>query len=275
MNLTQTTSAPTSPAPVKGFFIDIDGVLLIEKQLIHGALETIDFLNKNSIPYMLLTNTTRRSRMSLYANLQRMGFKLTPKQIYTAPYAASLWLKSKGVKAIHLYLRGDVYREFKDFRITANKPEYVIIGDVGEDLTYDNLNQVFRLIMGGARMLALQKNRYWQRGDGLAIDAGAIVAALEYATRKRAFVIGKPSPGFFRHAIAQIGLPAENIAMIGDDMESDIKGAARLGLQTIAVQTGKFRKRKLTRKSKLPNYLLSSIAALPGWYKKLKQGEEK
>lgn len=254
--------------PIKGFFIDIDGVLILEKQPIPGARDAIDFLKREEIPFMLLTNTTRRSRSSLYTNLQRMGFPITMDQIYSAPFAASLWLKSKGVSSIHLYLRGDAYREFSEFRITTNKPEYIVIGDVGEDLTYDNLNQAFRLIMGGAKMLALQKNRYWQRGDGLAIDAGGIVAALEYATRKRAYVIGKPSLNFFQHAIRQMGLPPENIAMIGDDMEADIKGAARAGMQTIAVQTGKFQKKKLPRKSKLPHYLLSSIADLPRWYRK-------
>lgn len=256
---------PRPPGEIKGLLIDIDGVLYVEKQLIQGAVEAIEYLQKENIPFMLLTNTTRRSRYSLLANLQQMGFRLDIEQLYTAPYAASLWLKEKNVSSICLFVRGDTYREFKDFHITTNKPEYLVIGDIAEDLTYAHLNQAFRLVMNGARMLALQKNRYWQTNTGLALDSGAVVAALEYATRKRAVVIGKPNPAFFQHAVKKLGLPAQNLAVIGDDLESDIAGGNKAGLYTIAVETGKFRDELLRRKKTMPDLVLPSIAQLPPW----------
>ena len=250
---------------VKGFLIDIDGVLYIERQAIRGAVEAIQYLQKNKVPFLLVTNTTRRSRYSLLNNLQRLGFKIDIAQILSAPYAAAQWLKDNGVKSISLFSRGDTYREFKSFRITPNKPEYVVIGDIGEDLTYANLNQAFRLIMSGSKMLALQKNRFWQRNTGLAIDSGAIVAALEYATRQEALVIGKPSREFFLQGLKILNLPPEHVAMVGDDMEADILGAAGAGLYTIAVQTGKFSSYAREADSELPHQVLASIAELPGW----------
>ncbi len=256
---------PRMPGDIKGLLIDIDGVLYVEKQLVRGAVETIEYLQKENIPFMLLTNTTRRSRYSLLANLQQMGFRLDIEQLYTAPYAASLWLKEKNVSSVCLFVRGDTYREFKDFHVTTNKPEYLVIGDIAEDLTYAYLNQAFRLVMSGTRMLALQKNRYWQTNTGLALDTGAVVAALEYATRKRAVVIGKPNAAFFQHAVKKLGLPAQNLAVIGDDLESDIAGGIRVGLYTIAVETGKFREEHLRRKKNLPDQVLPSIAELPAW----------
>lgn len=260
------SDTPNNAAPVsiKGFLIDIDGVLYVERQAIRGAVDAIQYLQKNEIPFILVTNTTRKSRYSLLTNLQRLGFKFDLDQIFSAPYAASLWLKEKNVKSINLFLRGDTYREFKDFRITSNKPDYIVIGDIGEDLTYNNLNQAFRLVMAGTKMLALQKNRVWQRNTGPAIDTGAIVAALEYATRKRATVIGKPSSAFFRHAVRKLGLPPENMAIIGDDLEADIEGGASAGLFTIAVESGKFQRGK-QRQPGPPNLVLPSIADLPDW----------
>ncbi len=255
-----------SVPPIKGFLIDIDGVLYVEKQTIKGAVAAIEYLQRNKVPFLLATNTTRRSRFSLLNNLHRLGFKVQIEQIFSAPYAAAQWLQVRNVKSINLFVRGDTHREFKDFRITKNNPEYLVIGDVGEDLTYDRLNEAFRLVMSGAEMLALQKNRYWQRSTGLSIDSGAIVAALEYATQKKATVIGKPSPAFFEHAAALLQLPKENVAMIGDDWESDITGSLKAGLQTIAVETGKFSHQSPGRtRRKITPIILPSIAELPAF----------
>lgn len=266
----KTTNQPAPPAALKGFLIDIDGVLYVEKQPVRGAVEAIEYLQANHIPFLLLTNTTRRSRYSLLTNLQQLGFRLKLDHIFSAPYAAALWLKEKKVSSINLFLRGDSYREFQGFQITANKPEYIVIGDIAEDLTYNYLNQAFRMIMGGTRILALQKNRYWQTNAGLAIDTGAVVAALEYATQKRATVVGKPNMAFFNQAIKRLGISPENIAVIGDDLESDIAGGAKMGLFTIAVRTGKFRDENLRRKKNQPDLIMNSIADLPGWLKSRK-----
>jgi ribonucleotide monophosphatase NagD (HAD superfamily) len=148
-------------SPVKGFLIDIDGVLYVEKQPLRGAVEAIEYLQINHIPFMLVTNTTRRSRYSLLTNLQQLGFRLKVDQIFSAPYAAALWLKERKAKSISLFLRGDTYREFRDFHVTTNKPEYLVIGDIAEDLSYGYLNQAFRLVMGGTRQLI--PGRWWRR----------------------------------------------------------------------------------------------------------------
>lgn len=250
---------------IKGFIIDIDGVLYVDKSTIPGATRTIQYLQKNKIPFLLATNTTRKSRFSIHSNLNNFGFKIELDQIYSATFAARDWLIRHKAKSIYLYLRGDGYREFKDLKVTANKPEYIVIGDMGEDLTYDKLNHAFQLIMSGTKIIALQKNRYWKRANALVIDAGAIVAALEYATQKRAIVVGKPSKTFFNQAISRLKLKANEIAVIGDDLESDIQGGKRAGLYTIGVQTGKYTEDAYKKSRIKADFLLPSIANLPKW----------
>jgi HAD superfamily hydrolase (TIGR01458 family) len=95
--------------------------------------------------------------------------------------------------------------------------------------------------MEGAGIIALEKDRYWMAPEGLALSAGPFVSALEYATRQSARVMGKPSPEFFRLALEALGLPAGSVAMIGDDIDTDIGGALSVGMQAILVRTGKFR----------------------------------
>nr|NIU01443.1 hypothetical protein [Nitrosopumilaceae archaeon]NIU87872.1 hypothetical protein [Nitrosopumilaceae archaeon]NIV66099.1 hypothetical protein [Nitrosopumilaceae archaeon]NIX62045.1 hypothetical protein [Nitrosopumilaceae archaeon] len=73
------------PVAIKGFLIDIDGVLYVEKRPIQGSMDALRYLQKLNIPFLLVTNTTRRSRFSLLNNLQRLGFKVDLEQIFSAP----------------------------------------------------------------------------------------------------------------------------------------------------------------------------------------------
>jgi ribonucleotide monophosphatase NagD (HAD superfamily) len=95
--------------------------------------------------------------------------------------------------------------------------------------------------MQGAPLLAIAQNRYFMAADGLNLDAGAFVAGLEYAAGLRAEVIGKPAAAMFHTACAQLGLPPEQVVMVGDDVEADVLGALDAGLQAALVRTGKFR----------------------------------
>ena len=139
----------------------------------------------------------------------------------------------------------------------------VIVGDLGDRWNYDELNRAFRLVMNGAELIALQKNRFWQRGGGLALDAGPFVAALEYATGRRATVVGKPSPDFFAEVLRGLGVDAEHAVMVGDDVETDIGGAMANGLAGVLVRTGKYRE-DLVRASVIePTATVDSIADVP------------
>lgn len=135
-----------------------------------------------------------------------------------------------------------------------------MIGDIGDAWDNERLNRAFRQVMEGARLVAIRKNRYWMRGDGLALDAGPFVAALEYATGRSADLIGKPQPAYFRLAAASLGVPLDRIAMVGDDVESDVGGAQAAGLAGVLVRTGKFREDRLASSGVRPDHILGSVA---------------
>jgi HAD superfamily hydrolase (TIGR01458 family) len=139
------------------------------------------------------------------------------------------------------------------------------VGDLAEDWNFAILNNAFRNLMGGAELVAIQRNRYWHTGDGLALDAGPFVAALEYGSGKAATLIGKPSPAFFGTAALELGLAKAEIAVVGDDLETDVLGARQAGMAGVAVRTGKYRPGDEARARRMADAVLDSIAELPGW----------
>ena len=248
---------------LKGLLVDLDGVLYIEEKLIPGAVETMDWLRDRGYPLRFLTNTTMRSRFSLVEKLRGFGIPAEAQEMFSTCVVAAHWLKAQGVNKVHLLLPRASQEDFADLQVTDDRPEAVVVGDLGSDFSFDVLNHAFRLIRDGARLIALQKNRFWQRQDGLAMDVGAFVAALEYATDTEATVIGKPNRAYFEMALQDLALPASEVAMIGDDIDTDILGGKAVGLKTILVKTGKYAFDEVEKVDCQPDWTLESIADLP------------
>jgi HAD superfamily hydrolase (TIGR01458 family) len=117
--------------------------------------------------------------------------------------------------------------------------------------------------MNGAELIALQMNRYWMRSDGLSLDVGPFVAAIEFATGAEAYVVGKPARAFFDQVLTDLGVSAGAAAMVGDDIETDIGGALHAGLSAILVRTGKYREERVRESRIEPTATAGSIGAVP------------
>jgi HAD superfamily hydrolase (TIGR01458 family) len=195
-----------------------------------------------------------------------MGLEIPEEYIFTPPRAAIAFMKNTGRDHFHLITTGDVDKEFTGAgtRDGPGRTDYVIIGDAGDAITYSNLNTAFRLLMAGAELIALEKDRYWMDRDGLSLSAGPFVSALEFATGTQAVVMGKPSRSFFELALMDMDLRPEEVAMIGDDIFTDIAGAQQAGIAGILVRTGKFRNDVLQNSGIRPDAVIDSIACLSG-----------
>jgi HAD superfamily hydrolase (TIGR01458 family) len=249
---------------IRGFLIDLDGVLYVGDKAIKGARETIDLLRDRKYSFRFVSNTTRKCRNTIAEQLSSMGFDIPIEYIFTPPLAAVAWLKNAGKHHCYLLTTEDVYRDFEQECVcdTCSKVDFVIIGDAGDKLTYDNLNTAFRHLMNGADLIALEKDRYWMTPVGLSLSAGPFVQALEFATGKAATIVGKPSKTFFDLALRDMGLRVDQAAMIGDDILTDIGGARTIGMQGILVRTGKYRKDAVDNAVIKPECIIDSIAQL-------------
>jgi HAD superfamily hydrolase (TIGR01458 family) len=241
---------------VRGLLVDLDGTLYVGNEPVAGARETISRLESSGLTLRYVTNTTRKPRREVREHLLSLGFEVEEVEIFTPARAAAGLI---GDKSCFPLVDESLLEDLEGVTLAGDRPDYVLVGDLGKGFTFDRLNAAFRCLMDGAELLALQKNRYWRKEDGLSLDAGPFVAALEYASGKNAAVIGKPEKGFFRLALEELGLGSHEVAMVGDDAEADVAGAQAAGLRGVLVKTGKYR----PGVEGAPDLILESFADLP------------
>ena len=248
---------------ITALLIDLDGVLYVEEERIHGSREALQRLRDDGLTLRFVTNTTAHSRDRTLEKLTRLGFSVADRELVTPAALAVRHCHERGHQRVALVMNEEVKRDFAQLQQTASEADAVIVGDLGPAFGYDLLNHAFRQVMDGAELIALQKNRYWMRADGLSLDVGPFVAALEFATGTEAYVVGKPAHTFFAEVLADLGSTPAATAMVGDDIESDIGGALHAGLAAILVRTGKYREQQVRESGIEPTYMVDSIADVP------------
>jgi HAD superfamily hydrolase (TIGR01458 family) len=248
---------------VRAVLIDLDGVLYVEEEPIAGAVDAVQRLRGAGLALRFVTNTTAHSRDKTLEKLVRLGLPVDGRELVTPAALALQHCRERGHEQVALIMNEEVKHDFAELHETNDQADAVIIGDLGPAFGYDVLNRAFRQVMDGAELIALQKNRYWMRADGLSLDVGPFVAAIEFATGREAYVVGKPARGFFDQVLAAIGVDAGAAAMVGDDIESDIGGALGAGLAAILVRTGKYREDRVRESGIQPTRVVESIADVP------------
>jgi HAD superfamily hydrolase (TIGR01458 family) len=241
-------------AGVRGLVLDVDGVILMTGAPLPGAGAALAALDARGIPFRLATNYTSAHRSTLARRFQAAGMPVTEERIVTAASAtAAHTARAYPGQPLFLITTPDGRREFEGQDLmpheAADAPDAraaaVVIGDGGSDLSFANLDRAFRLVRGGAALVAMHRNPWWFTSRGPTLDSGAFVVALEFANRVRALVCGKPGPIMFRTALAGVAadlggrVAARDVAMVGDDPGQDIAGARRVGMRGVLVLTGK------------------------------------
>jgi HAD superfamily hydrolase (TIGR01458 family) len=215
------------------------------------------------MPIRLVTNTTMRPRRSILERLERLGIDADPSELITPATLAARRCEEAGYESVSLIVLDELREDLEGLREGDGPVDAVIAGDLGDRWDYEVLNRAFRRLMDGAELIALQKNRYWETSEGISLDAGPFVAALEYATGREAEVLGKPSDAFFQLALSELGVGADAVAMVGDDVEADVGGAMDAGLAGILVRTGKYREDQVRASGIEPTATVDSIAEVP------------
>ncbi len=255
---------------MQGILLDLDGVIYQDATPLPDAVQTLAWLRAEGIPHRFVTNTSSRPRQAIVTKLASMGMAIDGELLWTPPRVAQHWLATEVGGPVALLVTPATLEDFSTIERLADDAETgaraVVVGDLGDGWDYATLNRALRLLLDEAPpLLALGMTRFWQAADGLRLDVGAMVAALSYASGAEPVVLGKPSAAFFQAALDDMGLAAEQVLMIGDDIVSDVRGAQRAGLRGGLVRTGKFRAADLSS-GIVPDVILEGIGALPGWW---------
>ena len=253
-------------AGVRALLLDLDGVIVLKGELLPGAAEALNRLDAAGVPYVIGTNMSLVSRATLAGYLAKGGASVPPDRIVSAASAAAAYVRRRfGDEPVYVLVAPDGLPEFAGLRLLSHeeagrpgaRAAAVVVGDAAAEFTPANVQSAFRLLRGGARFVAMHKNRWWLTPNGELLDAGAYVVGLEYATERRALVTGKPARAFFEEGVRRLAeltaaaggppLAAGEVAMVGDDLLNDVRGAQRAGLRGVLVRTGKHGEADLAR----------------------------
>lgn len=268
---------------IRALLLDLDGVIVVAGEAVPGSVDALNELERRRMPYRIVTNTSLVSRATLSRYAAKLGNRIPPERFQSALSASAAYTAATFPgEALYVLSSEDARSEFDgqhlmtheaasaaDARVAA-----VVIGDSPEELTYANLNRAFRLIRNGAVLIGMHRNAWWLTPDGPTLDSGAYVTGLEFATGTKARIIGKPAPEFFAIAVRALRRDVEgegvrltrgDVAMVGDDVRTDVRAGQRAGLRGVFVLSGKHglddvRQQPNGRRSRTPDAIAASLA---------------
>jgi NagD protein len=247
-----------------GYLIDMDGVIYRGSEAIPGAAEFIRHLQDERIPYLFLTNNSSYTGLDVVVKLRKFGIDTSVDHVYTSALATAEFVRTQRPNGTAYVIgEGGLLNALNDvnYAISRESPDYVIVGE-GRVLNYEMVEAAHRMIAQGAQLISTNADTWCPTDAGPRPGCGAIVALLEAATGRKAYHVGKPNPFMMRAARKEIGLRTDEVIMIGDTMETDIRGASDLGFQSILVLTGSSTRESLREFPFSPTRVVESIADL-------------
>ena len=247
-----------------GLLIDMDGVIYGGEVMVPGADKFITTLLKEDIPFMFMTNNSQRSRTEVVRKLHKMGIEVTEAHVYTSAMATGTYLakQSPGGTAYVLGEGGLLTSLHENgFSLVETDPEYVVVGE-GRNFTLEMVQRSVDYILNGAKLVATNRDPSPKKKGWNNLGISAIVAMIEEATGREAFVVGKPSPVMMRSARKALGLETAQTTVIGDTMTTDIQGGVQMGYKTILTLSGVSKKEQLGHYAFKPDLVIDSVADL-------------
>lgn len=249
-----------------GYLIDMDGVIHRGSNPIEGAAEFIEYLVENDIPYLFLTNNSTYTQLDVVANLRKFDIETSEEHVYTSALATAEFVHTQKPNGTAFVIgEGGLLNALNEVNYAINRdaPDYVIVGE-GRVLNFELVERAHRLIANGASLLSTNSDTWGPTDSGPRPGCGAIVALLESATGRKAYHVGKPNPFMMRAARKRINLHTDEVIMIGDTMDTDIRGATDLGFRSILVLTGSTTTEALKDYPFAPTHVVGSIADVAG-----------
>lgn len=254
--------------------IDMDGVLYRGKTPMPRVGEFFSFLRQRPIPFILATNNSTQTPHQRVEKLGRMGVNVQPEEILTSGQATARAMAREYPAGTRAYVFGSpALREAvaREGFVLADADVELVIASMDPELSYEKLKRATLLIRGGARFVATNLDPTQPTEEGLLPGTGSIIAVLRTATGQEPEVVGKPQPTMFQIALAELDVEPETTATIGDRLDTDILGAQRAGLCTIAVLSGSTQSRSRAEAFGC-DFVFEDIGALlDAWYEDLEE----
>lgn len=267
------------PSSIDGFIFDLDGTVYLGDHALPGAVEGISALRRLGKRALFVSNKPLEPRDAYARKLTRLGIPTPPDDVITSGFvlgyhlaktAPQLNLYVIGEANLHAELRGHGLKILNEFIAQDSKevisPDGVdaVVVAFDRTLDYRKLNTAYQALMRGAHFFATNADKTCPMPGGAIPDAGGTIAALEHMTgRKVELLAGKPSTLIINVALERLGVPAGQVMMVGDRLETDIFMGQQAGMITAVTLTGVSKRADVAKMETPPTYVIENLSELP------------
>ena len=251
-----------------GLLIDLDGVVWIGREPVPGSGEALRALQDLDKRIVFVTNNPGRPPAAYARRLGELGAQVRAEQIVTAGMvAARLAGEAAGAGGSAFVIGATALKEMVaatgakllEGEEAREADAVVVSGHRGFD--YGELLAAKRALDRGAALIATSRDPTMPFPGGAVPGTGAVLAAVETASGRRAEIAGKPERHLFEMAVEAIGEDGR-LAMVGDRVSSDIAGGRAAGLETVLVLSGATSREEAEAADPAPDHVLESIGDL-------------
>ncbi|MDO4465761.1 MAG: HAD-IIA family hydrolase [Bacillota bacterium] len=250
---------------MKTYCFDLDGTMYRGNLIIESAKTFLDHCIQNGIPFIFLTNNAMRTRDENRIHMENVGYQnISADMFYNSAMASCEYVKKnfEGRKAYFIGQSGLEEALLENgFEITEKNPDYVFIG-LDKNASYASYSKALSFLLEGAKLIGTNKDRILAKPEGFEIGNGAIIAMFEYATGQISPDIAKPSKQILELCLAHFNLTKEDIILVGDNLETDIRLGYENGVETIFVQTGIHKKEDIEKIGVFPTHIVDTLEDL-------------
>lgn len=247
-----------------GFICDMDGVIYHGNKILDGVTEFIGWMQANDKKFVFLTNSSERTPQELSMKLERMGLHISADHFYTSAMATAEFLHSQMPNST-AYVIGEaaLIKALYDKGIYMNdvNPDYVVVGETSA-YSFEKLTKAINLVLKGAKLIGANPDITGPMENGICPATGALISPIEMATGKKAYFVGKPNPLMLRHGLKKLNCHSQDIAFIGDRMDTDIIAGIESNVDTVLVLSGVTSMEEISNFPYRPRYIVNGVGDL-------------
>lgn len=248
----------------KGYLIDLDGVAYLGKKVIPTCRDFIKRLNERNIKYCFVTNNSSRTNLEVCAHLNSLGYEIEVENIITSSEVTANYIRREKKDAkVYLIGMNGIRTELlrNEINIVSSNSDYVVIG-IDFDLTYEKLENACREVFNGAKLISTNSDIHLSKEDFIIPGNGSITQVVSVVTNVSPLYMGKPQTEMLEYGLEKLNLAKSDVAIIGDNYNTDILGGINFGIDSIFVETGVMKREDLFQFEQKPTIIVKDLSLL-------------